>query len=173
MLNTRSSSCCIRARRAPHWISCCRRNLRPDHQAAARTSPSRTVSRRPKRSWLGTRRRPCGLELEKQKLPPERVGLSSFPTRSIYGDRPSTIVAFAQLDPATLGRLVALLLSTRCSPQSVVWGIKRFRSVGCGGSARSSRNSSLRRFAILAGRQPAQRGVTRLLEQLDKWRRAP
>ena len=45
------------------------------------------------------------------------------------GDRPSSILAFAQLDPATLGRLIALY-EHKVFAQSVVWGINAFDQWG-------------------------------------------
>ncbi|MBV8145679.1 MAG: glucose-6-phosphate isomerase, partial [Gammaproteobacteria bacterium] len=45
------------------------------------------------------------------------------------GSRPLTIVLFRQLDPATLGRLIALYEHSVLT-QSVVWGINAFDQWG-------------------------------------------
>ena len=45
------------------------------------------------------------------------------------GSRPSTLVLFRQLDPATLGRLIALYEHSVLT-QSVVWGINAFDQWG-------------------------------------------
>jgi len=67
-------------------------------------------------------------ELEKQKLPAERVDYL-VPHKVHAGDRPSTIVALTQIDPASLGRLVALY-EHKVFVQSVVWGINAFDQWG-------------------------------------------
>jgi glucose-6-phosphate isomerase len=67
-------------------------------------------------------------ELERQQLPPARVA-ALVPHKVDPGSRPSTIVMFRQLDPATLGRLIALY--EHCVfTQSVVWGIDAFDQWG-------------------------------------------
>ncbi len=67
-------------------------------------------------------------DLEKQKLAPERVDYLVL-HKVHAGDRPSTIVTFAQLDPVTLGRLVALY-EHKVFTQSVIWGINAFDQWG-------------------------------------------
>ena len=67
-------------------------------------------------------------DLERQKLPAERVQYL-VPHKVHAGDRPSTIVSFAQVDPATLGKLVALY-EHKVFVQSVVWGINAFDQWG-------------------------------------------
>ncbi len=67
-------------------------------------------------------------ELERQQLPPARVA-ALVPHKVDPGSRPSTIVLFRQLDPATLGKLVALYEHSVFT-QSVVWGIDAFDQWG-------------------------------------------
>ena len=67
-------------------------------------------------------------ELERQNLPPERIE-ALIPHKVHPGSRPSTIVLFQQLDPATLGRLIALY-EHKVLTQSVVWGINAFDQWG-------------------------------------------
>ena len=67
-------------------------------------------------------------ELDKQKWPAERVE-SVIPHKVHLGDRPSTIILFAKLDPPTLGRLIALY-EHKVFTQSVVWGVNAFDQWG-------------------------------------------
>ena len=54
---------------------------------------------------------------------------SSFRTRCIRAAGPRTLVVFQQLDPATLGRLIALY-EHKVFTQGVVWGINSFDQWG-------------------------------------------
>ena len=66
--------------------------------------------------------------LEKQGLPPDRIA-ALVPHKVHEGSRPSSIVLFRRLDPATLGALIALY--EHCVfTQSVVWGINAFDQWG-------------------------------------------
>ena len=67
-------------------------------------------------------------ELVRQGLSPERIE-ALIPQKVDPGSRPSTIVLFRQLDPATLGRLIALYEHAVLT-QSVVWGINAFDQWG-------------------------------------------
>lgn len=67
-------------------------------------------------------------ELVRQGLPPERIE-ALIPHKVDPGSRPNTIVLFRQLDPATLGRLIALYEHSVLT-QSVVWGINAFDQWG-------------------------------------------
>ena len=60
----------------------------------------------------------------KIKAEPELV-----PHRVHAGNRPSSILMFAELDPGTLGKLVALY-EHKVFTQSVVWGINAFDQWG-------------------------------------------
>jgi glucose-6-phosphate isomerase len=109
-------------------------------------------------------------DLERQKLPPERVEYV-LPHKVHPGDRPSTLVTFAQLDPVTLGRLVALY-EHKVFTQSLVWGINAFDQWGV------ELGKKLAEQLAPAVRNPGgghlvSSGIARLLEHIDNWRRAP
>jgi glucose-6-phosphate isomerase len=91
------------------------------------------------------------------------------PQKVHAGDRPSSIIAFQKLDPATLGRLVALY-EHKVFTQGVVWGINSFDQWGvelgkklAGELAPAVRDPS--------GAHGVPAGVAHLLEQIDEWRR--
>jgi glucose-6-phosphate isomerase len=67
-------------------------------------------------------------ELERQGLTAARIEALT-PHKVNPGSRPSTLVLFPKLDPATLGRLVALYEHSVLT-QSVVWGINAFDQWG-------------------------------------------
>jgi glucose-6-phosphate isomerase len=67
-------------------------------------------------------------ELEGQHLPAEQIR-ALIPHKVDPGSRPSTLVLFRQLDPATLGKLIALYEHSVLT-QSVVWGIDAFDQWG-------------------------------------------
>ncbi len=67
-------------------------------------------------------------ELQQAGLPPARIA-ALLPHKVNPGSRPSTIVLFERLDPATLGRLIALYEHSVLT-QSVVWGINAFDQWG-------------------------------------------
>src|SRR5262249_32958602 len=67
-------------------------------------------------------------ELERSAMPPAQLA-ALIPQKVDPGSRPSTLVVFQQLDPATLGRLVALYEHCVLT-QSVVWGINAFDQWG-------------------------------------------
>jgi glucose-6-phosphate isomerase len=58
-----------------------------------------------------------------------QVGADIPPQKVHSGDRPSSIVLFPRLDPATLGKLIALY-EHKVFVQSVVWGINAFDQWG-------------------------------------------
>jgi glucose-6-phosphate isomerase len=107
-------------------------------------------------------------ELEKQKLAAERVEYL-IPHKVHAGDRPSTIVAFAQLDPSALGRLVALY-EHKVFTQSVIWGINAFDQWGVelGKKLAEQLGPAVRDPGSGQG-SPA---TTRLLQHLARWRQA-
>jgi glucose-6-phosphate isomerase len=94
---------------------------------------------------------------------------ADVPAHKIYpGDRPSSIVLFAKLDPTTLGRLIALY-EHKVFTQSVIWGINAFDQWGvelgkklAEQLAPAVRNPSTAQVSSVA--------VARLLKQIDKWR---
>jgi glucose-6-phosphate isomerase len=67
-------------------------------------------------------------ELEQQKLPAERIA-ALVPHKVIEGSRPVSVLMFARLDPATLGRIIALY-EHAVFVQGVVWGIDSFDQWG-------------------------------------------
>jgi len=67
-------------------------------------------------------------DLERQKLPAERIA-ALVPHKVHPGSRPCSIVLFRRLDPATLGRLIALY-EHKVFTQSVVWGNNAFDQWG-------------------------------------------
>ena len=67
-------------------------------------------------------------QLEAQKMPAAQIA-ALVPHKVHAGNRPSTIVLFQQLDPATLGKLIALYEHSVLT-QSVVWGINAFDQWG-------------------------------------------
>jgi glucose-6-phosphate isomerase len=108
-------------------------------------------------------------ELERQNLPAARVQYL-VPQKVHPGDRPSTIVGFQKLDPATLGRLVALY-EHKVFTQGVVWGINSFDQWGV------ELGKKLAEQLAPAVRDPAgahsvATGVARLLRHIDEWRRS-
>ncbi len=67
-------------------------------------------------------------QLEVQKMPADQIA-ALVPHKVHAGNRPSTIVLFEKLDPATLGKLIALYEHSVLT-QSVVWGINAFDQWG-------------------------------------------
>ena len=67
-------------------------------------------------------------DLERQNVPPERIE-ALIPHKVHQGSRPSTMWLFEKLDPATLGKLIALY-EHKVLTQGVVWGINSFDQWG-------------------------------------------
>jgi len=67
-------------------------------------------------------------DLQRQGMPPERIDQVA-PHKVHIGDRPSTLILFSRLDPATLGKLVALY-EHKVFTQGVIWGINSFDQWG-------------------------------------------
>lgn len=67
-------------------------------------------------------------DLEKQKLPADRIA-ALVPHKVHPGSRPCSIILFRRVDPATLGRLIALY-EHKVFTQSVVWGNNAFDQWG-------------------------------------------
>jgi glucose-6-phosphate isomerase len=67
-------------------------------------------------------------DLGQQGVPPERLA-SLVPHKVHPGSRPSTLILFEKLDPATLGRLVAFY-EHKVFTQGVIWGINSFDQWG-------------------------------------------
>jgi glucose-6-phosphate isomerase len=67
-------------------------------------------------------------DLERQNLAPERI--AALVAHKVHqGSRPNTICLFEQLDPATLGKLIALY-EHKVFTQGVIWGINSFDQWG-------------------------------------------
>ncbi len=106
-------------------------------------------------------------DLEKQGLPPDRIA-ALVPHKVHEGSRPSSIVLFRRLDPATLGALIALY--EHCVfTQSVVWGINAFDQWGVelGKKLTQTLVPLVREPAQAAGASASVRG---LLAKLTAWR---
>ncbi len=67
-------------------------------------------------------------DLSRQGVPAARIA-ELLPHKVHPGNRPSTLLMFPRLDPATLGRLIALY-EHKVFVQSVVWGINAFDQWG-------------------------------------------
>ncbi|HTY50995.1 MAG TPA: glucose-6-phosphate isomerase [Steroidobacteraceae bacterium] len=67
-------------------------------------------------------------DLAAQGMAPERIELVA-PQKVHIGDRPSTLVMFQRLDPATLGKLIALY-EHKVFTQGAIWGINSFDQWG-------------------------------------------
>jgi glucose-6-phosphate isomerase len=67
-------------------------------------------------------------DLERQKVPPQRI--EALIAHKVHeGSRPNTLWLFEKLDPATLGKLIALY-EHKVLTQGVVWGINSFDQWG-------------------------------------------
>jgi glucose-6-phosphate isomerase len=107
-------------------------------------------------------------ELERQGLPSGRVD-SLLPHKVHQGDRPVSLVSFQQVDPVTLGRLVALY-EHKVFTQSVIWGINAFDQWGVELGKKMA--EQLAPAVRDLGSAHASPSVTRLLQHIDRWRRA-
>jgi glucose-6-phosphate isomerase len=67
-------------------------------------------------------------DLKAQGMPAARIDQVA-PHKVHVGDRPSTLILFSRLDPATLGKLVALY-EHKVFTQGVIWGINSFDQWG-------------------------------------------
>jgi glucose-6-phosphate isomerase len=87
------------------------------------------------------------------------------------GGRPVSIVLFAQLDPATLGRLIALYEHSVLT-QSVIWGINAFDQWGVE-LGKKLTSQLVPAVTDPAGAHGAPPTVLKLLATVDKWRGKP
>jgi glucose-6-phosphate isomerase len=107
-------------------------------------------------------------ELERLQLPPAQLE-ALLPHKVNPGNRPSTIILFQQLDPATLGKLIALYEHSVFT-QSVVWGINAFDQWGV------ELGKKLCEQLAPAVEEPggghaAPAALMKLLASVEKWRR--
>ena len=105
-------------------------------------------------------------DLQRQNLPAARIE-ALVPHKVHQGSRPSTIILCEQLDPATLGRLIAFY-EHKVFVQGVVWGINSFDQWGV------ELGKKLAEQLIPTVRDPAAHpappGVAQLLAQVQRWR---
>ena len=107
-------------------------------------------------------------ELQHQGLPAEQIE-ALIPHKVNPGSRPSTLVLFEKLDPATLGRLIALYEHCVLT-QSVVWGINAFDQWGVElGKKLTAQLAPAVRDP--AGGHAAPASLVKLLAAVEKWRR--
>jgi glucose-6-phosphate isomerase len=107
-------------------------------------------------------------ELERQGMPAARIE-ALIPHKVNPGGRPSTIVLFPALDPAALGRLIALYEHSVLT-QSVAWGINAFDQWGV------ELGKKLTAQLVPAVRDPegghaAPASMIKLLSTVETWRR--
>jgi glucose-6-phosphate isomerase len=107
-------------------------------------------------------------DLERQELPPAQLE-PLIPHKVDPGSRPSTIVLFQKLDPATLGRLIALYEHSVFT-QSVVWGINAFDQWGVELGKKLTEQLAPA-VQDPAGGHAAPASVMKLLATVEKWRR--
>lgn len=106
-------------------------------------------------------------ELERQRLPADQLRALT-PHKVDPGSRPSTLVLFRQLDPATLGRLVALYEHSVFT-QSVVWGIDAFDQWGVELGKKLTQQLAPA-IEAPAGGSAASPPVRKLLATVERWR---
>ena len=106
-------------------------------------------------------------ELERSGMAPARIA-ELIPHKVHAGSRPNSIVLFRQLDPATLGRLIALYEHSVLT-QSVVWGINAFDQWGVELGKRLT-EQLVPAVRDPGGGHPAPPAVAKLLVTVDRWR---
>src|SRR4029077_2257826 len=107
-------------------------------------------------------------ELEHQGLPAAQIE-ALIPHKVNPGSRPLTLLLFRQLDPATLGRLIALYEHSVLT-QSVIWGINAFDQWGV------ELGKKLTEQLVPAVQEPdgghsAPAPIMKLLATVERWRR--
>ena len=133
----------------------------------SRISPSPAAWRRPRPSATDNRPRRCARTWNAQDVPPARIAAAA-PHKVHPGSRPSTIVLFQQLDPATLGRLIALYEHSVLT-QSVVWGINAFDQWGVE-LGKKLCEQLIPAVQDPGGGHPAPAPIAKLLATVAKWR---
>ena len=107
-------------------------------------------------------------ELTRQGLPAARVE-ALVPHKVHTGNRPSTLVLFEKLDPAALGRLIALYEHSVLT-QSVVWGINACDQWGVELGKKLTEQLAAA-VEDPAGGHAAPVPVLKLLKRVAEWRR--
>jgi len=106
-------------------------------------------------------------ELEAQGLPADQIR-ALIPHKVDPGSRPSTIVLFRELDPATLGKLIALYEHSVLT-QSVVWGIDAFDQWGVELGKKLTQQLAPA-VEDPAGGHAAPSAVQKVLARVEQWR---
>jgi glucose-6-phosphate isomerase len=107
-------------------------------------------------------------ELERQGLPPAQIE-TLIPHKVDPGSRPVSLVLLRQLDPATLGRIIALYEHSVLT-QSVVWGINAFDQWGVE-LGKTLTEKIAPAVEDPAGGHPVPAAVAKLITRIDQWRR--
>jgi glucose-6-phosphate isomerase len=107
-------------------------------------------------------------ELEHQGLPPGQID-ALLPHKINPGSRPLTLVLFRQLDPGTLGRLIALYEHSVLT-QSVVWGINAFDQWGVE-LGKKLTSQLVPAVDDPAGGHAVPVTIGKLIARIDQWRR--
>jgi glucose-6-phosphate isomerase len=107
-------------------------------------------------------------ELKARRLKPDRAA-ELAPHKVHPGDRPSTVIAFPRLDPATLGKLVALY-EHKVYVQSVLWDINPFDQWG----VELGKKLAEKLAPAVRGERPIMDNpaLGSLLDRLAAWRRS-
>jgi glucose-6-phosphate isomerase len=106
-------------------------------------------------------------DLEHRQMPKERIA-ELIPHKVHPGCRPSTLIAFPRLDPATLGKLIALY-EHKVFTQGVVWGINSFDQWGVELGKRLT-DQLAPAVRDPEGGHAAPAGVAKLIAKLAQWR---
>lgn len=107
-------------------------------------------------------------DLQRQGLPPDRIE-ALIPHKVHAGGRPSTILLFKQLDPTTLGKLIALY-EHKVFTQGVVWGINSFDQWGVELGKKLAEQLAPA-VKDPTGGHPAPPAISKLLMWVDAWRK--
>jgi glucose-6-phosphate isomerase len=108
-------------------------------------------------------------DLERHNTPPDRI--AALVAHKVHqGSRPNTIYLFEKLDPAMLGKLIALYEHTVFT-QGVIWGINSFDQWGVE-LGKKLAEQLIPAVQDPAGAHPAPPAVAQLLTTLDELRRA-
>ena len=108
-------------------------------------------------------------DLGRQNVPPERIA-TLVAHKVHHGSRPSTICLFEKLDPATLGKLIALY-EHKVFTQGVIWGINSFDQWGVE-LGKKLAEQLIPAVRDPAGAHPAPPAVAKLLTAIDALRRS-
>ncbi len=106
-------------------------------------------------------------DLARQNVPPERIA-SLLAHKVHQGSRPGTICLFEKLDPATLGKLIALY-EHKVFTQGVIWGINSFDQWGVELGKRLA-EQLIPAVQDPTGGHPAAPAVARLLASIQQLR---